>query len=62
MIIKNKALTRDLLLYYLGYIKDTVRVKKLQARYALLLGDDSVVLPSRQPAPAKRVTRRIRVS
>lgn len=45
MSIKNKALTRDLLLYYLGYIKDQKRINKLRDRYILLLEDESAELP-----------------
>ena len=57
MNVKNRALTRDLLLYYLGHIKESGRIKKLQARYALLLGDDAAKLPSRPAAAKKRIMR-----
>jgi len=48
MTIKNRALIRDLLLYYLGYIKDQNRIKRLKDRYALLLEDDSEMPPIRR--------------
>lgn len=47
LVIKNRPFLRDLLIYYLGYIKDEKRIKKLRDRYALLLGKDSAELPIR---------------
>lgn len=47
MMIKNRALTRDLLLYYLGHIKDLSRVKRVKSRYSLLLQDDLAEPPVR---------------
>lgn len=47
MSIKNKALTRDLLLYYLGHVKDASRIKRVKDRYALLLEDDAAMPPVR---------------
>lgn len=60
MNIKNRALTRELLLYFLGHLKETGRVKKMQARYALLLDDASASPPSRPAVGAKRIARRTR--
>lgn len=58
MNVRNRALTRELLLYYLGHVKESSRVKRLQSRYALLLDDDRALPPTR-PA-AKRIVRRPR--
>ncbi len=46
--IKNRALIRDILIHYLGYIKDAKRIKKLRDRYCLLLGENSAELPERK--------------
>lgn len=43
-----RALTRELLLYYLGYIKDPKRIKKMQARYAAVRGGDVADFPIQQ--------------
>jgi len=58
MNIKNRALTRELLLYFLGRVQEPARVKKLTARYALLLNDDTETPPTRTPAQTKRIVRR----
>jgi len=60
MNIKNRALTRDLLLYFLGHLKEAGKIKKMQARYALLLDDAAAQPPSRPIVAAKRVLRRAR--
>jgi DNA sulfur modification protein DndB len=44
----GRALVRDLLLYYLGYIKEATRIKKLQLRYAAKMGGDAEEFPLRQ--------------
>lgn len=54
MNVGAKALTRDLLLYYLGYIKDTRRINKLRTRYAALRGGDPADYPIHQCKKAKR--------
>lgn len=53
MMIKNKALTRELLLYYLGHIKEPSRIKRLKERYALLLEEESAEPPVRTRKKAK---------
>lgn len=58
--IKNRALTRELLLYYLGHLKEVGRIKNVRARYALLLDDVTAWPPSRPAAVAKRIGRRPR--
>ncbi len=45
MIIKNKSLIRDLLLYYLGHIKDARKIAKLKERYALILENPKATPP-----------------
>lgn len=45
MTVKNKSLVRDLLLYYLGHIKDPKKTKKLAERYSLILEDPLSILP-----------------
>lgn len=48
MNVGGRALARDLLIYYLGYIKDSSRIKKLQLRYAAKMGGDANEFPIRQ--------------
>jgi DNA sulfur modification protein DndB len=45
MVIRNKSLTRDLLLYYLGYIKDAKKTSKIKERYSLILEDPKAIPP-----------------
>lgn len=60
MMVKNRALTRELLLYYLGFLKDPARIRKMEARYALLLGEDSAEPPVRTGMKTSRLARRTR--
>jgi DNA sulfur modification protein DndB len=60
MVVKNRALTRELLLHYLGHLKDPARVRKMEARYALLLDDDDAKPPVRTGMKTSRLVRRTR--
>ncbi|MBE7417376.1 MAG: hypothetical protein HS128_06385 [Ideonella sp.] len=60
MVVKNRALTRELLLYYLGHLKDSTRIRKMEARYALLLDDASAKPPVRTGMRTSRLVRRTR--
>jgi DNA sulfur modification protein DndB len=60
MAVKNRALTRELLLYYLGYLRDASKARKIGERYALLLNDSSAKPPIRQGKNISRLKSRTR--